>query len=283
MVTITYLCLLLPVLSHGVYVPGTPGASWSQDEIDIVKSKLRFTYRFGRIKEAQHVTGVGEVGDNGGGHNAAKVLRLSFHDCLKYVDGGGGCDGCLNWRGVGTLFNQAKQNLYPDVGPDSEGGNNGLRHTVEVLEAIYTVPRFPRGTPVLNTSLRDSGKSRADLWSLAAITAVEFSIDVNNEKCRDPSSHKGCLHLQGEPGCEVRLNNSIPFRTGRADCLSTNITRPYIASQEEVHPNAVGDGVETVEFFRDQFNFTGQETVAIMGAHTLGGMRFKTSLFRCFK
>ena len=33
--------------------------------------------------------------------NAAKMLRLGFHDCLKYKDGTGGCDGCLNWEGVG--------------------------------------------------------------------------------------------------------------------------------------------------------------------------------------
>ena len=26
------------------------------------------------------------------GHIAAKFLRLSFHDCLKYKDGSGGCD-----------------------------------------------------------------------------------------------------------------------------------------------------------------------------------------------
>ena len=30
-----------------------------------------------------------------------KVLRLSFHDCIRYEDGTGGCDGCLNWHGVG--------------------------------------------------------------------------------------------------------------------------------------------------------------------------------------
>ena len=132
---------------------------------------------------------------------------------------------------------------------------------------------------ILTTSLRDSGKSRADLWSLAAIAAVEFGIEKNNEKCRDPSK-RGCHHLQGEPGCEVHLNSSIPFRTGRADCIPTDSTRPYIASKEEVHPNAVGDGVETVNFFQEQFGFSGQETVAIMGAHTLGKFHFKTSLFR---
>ena len=26
-----------------------------------------------------------------------KTLRLAFHDCVKYKDGSGGCDGCLNF------------------------------------------------------------------------------------------------------------------------------------------------------------------------------------------
>ena len=30
----------------------------------------------------------------------ATLMRLTFHDCLKYSDGSGGCDGCLNWEGM---------------------------------------------------------------------------------------------------------------------------------------------------------------------------------------
>ena len=28
-------------------------------------------------------------------------IRLGFHDCLRYEDGSGGCDGCLSWQGMG--------------------------------------------------------------------------------------------------------------------------------------------------------------------------------------
>ena len=81
--------------------------------------------------------GIPDPGDNGGGYNAAKVLRLTFHDCLKYDDGTGGCDGCLNWSGMGIRYNGAEnKRSYPDVGLTD---NNGLRHTVEILEAIYQV------------------------------------------------------------------------------------------------------------------------------------------------
>ena len=74
--------------------------------------------------------------------------------------------------------------------------NNGLRPTVEVLEAIYVDPLFPLKSPALTVSLRDSGKSRADLWSLAAVTAVELGVETNNRKCEYPDSVKGCHHLQ---------------------------------------------------------------------------------------
>ena len=81
--------------------------------------------------------GTTDPGDNGGGYNAAKVLRLTFHDCLKYDDGTGGCDGCLNWSGMGIRYDGANnKRTYADVGLTD---NNGLRHTVEIHEAMYQV------------------------------------------------------------------------------------------------------------------------------------------------
>ena len=185
------------------YVPGTPGSAWSREEILAVKAKIRRTFKLGggMAREARkgilksqkrqyyflHDSSISLVlgipvrvpGENGGGYNAPKVLRLAFHDCLKYEDGSGGCDGCLNWDGVGVLYDKFKQRLYPDrVATD----NNGLTNAVEVLEAIYTDPAFPNRAPVLEQSLKESGKSRADLWSLAGIVAVEYGIETNNLK-----------------------------------------------------------------------------------------------------
>ena len=84
----------------------------------------------------------------------------SFHDCLRYADGGGGCDGCLNWHGVGTRFSVDGLKygfLEDDV---TETNNNGLEYTVAVLEELYTNPAFPPGASKLSESLRSSGKSR---------------------------------------------------------------------------------------------------------------------------
>ena len=262
------------------YVPGTPGAAWTKDEVVAIKAKLwlSFARPWGLTKQANTALGTTDPGDNGGDYNAAKVLRLTFHDCLKYDDGTGGCDGCLNWTGMGTRFDDApNQKKYADVGLTD---NNGLRHTVEILEAMYQIKSFPNGAPTLKASLKESGKSRADLWALAGIVAVEYGIETNNMKCRDSSSTSGCHHLQGKPGCSIALNSTIPFRTGRTDCIPTDSARPYIAAKHEVHPNSVGDGQELVTFFQQQFGFTGQETVAIMGAHTFGRLHIHTSLFR---
>ena len=48
-----------------------------------------------------------------------------------------------------------------------------------------------------------------------------------------------------------------------------------MAEKLENHPSVVGNGKDTVEFFKRDFNYTGRETVAIMGAHTLGRVHKK--------
>ena len=49
-------------------------------------------------------------------------------------DGTGGCDGCLNWEGVGFRYDLNVEGQYPNLGPTD---NNGLGETVEILEKIY--------------------------------------------------------------------------------------------------------------------------------------------------
>ena len=49
------------------------------------------------------------------------------------------------------------------------------------------------------------------------------------------------------------------------------------ATKHENHANQQGNGRMTVDFFKEEFGFTGRETVAIMGAHTLGRMNSNNS------
>merc|ERR1719210_2086290 len=154
------LTLLCSSLAAAAYTPGSPGAAWSRAEVLAVKAKLRmsFSKAWAMPGWANTALGTTDPGDNGGGYSAAKVLRLIFHDCLKYSDGTGGCDGCLNWEGVGFRHKDATDNFkFPNVGKTN---NNGLKWTVEVLEAIYTNATFPINlAPALSISLKDSGKS----------------------------------------------------------------------------------------------------------------------------
>ena len=74
------------------------------------------------------------------------MVRLTFHDCV------GGCDGCLNVND-----------------PD----NAGLENLVADLEEVYQ-----------SEGLADI-ISRADMWALLGIWAVEETIAKSNEECGD--------------------------------------------------------------------------------------------------
>ena len=67
----------------------------------------------------------------------------------------------------------------------------------------------------------------------------------------------------------MTLPREIEFQYGRSDCVTTDPV-PYRTANTETQPNPEGNGDDTLDFFQSQFGFTGRETVAIMGAHTLG-------------
>ena len=50
------------------------------------------------------------------------IMRLVFHDCVRYTDGTGGCDGCLNWGGVG----------------DPHPNPNNVTKTVEYFQQVFS-------------------------------------------------------------------------------------------------------------------------------------------------
>ena len=70
------------------YVPGTPGGPWSQEELLAVRAKLW------RLYTNDYVYKLGDLFDKFGlpaplnnqdlAFFPAKVLRLSFHDCIRY-------------------------------------------------------------------------------------------------------------------------------------------------------------------------------------------------------
>jgi len=76
-----------------------------------------------------------------------------------------------------------------------------------------------------------------------------------------------CTQFEGEDGCKITVNRPFKFKTGRKDCDDGS---SYQTEKKEVLADEHFNGTMTVRFMEDQFGFSGKETVAIMGAHTVG-------------
>ena len=122
----------------------------------------------------------------------------------------------------------------------------------------------------MKTSLKASGKSRADLWAFAARAAADYAMDKNNLYCAGLDS--SCPHLYNytDMNCFIKSQISqIPFKTGRQDCSSstkytpingmvksmTNELAPghryrdYETSVAEFQPNPSSNGTAVIKFF----------------------------------
>jgi len=145
------------------------------------------------------------------GPRLATMLRLTFHDCV------GGCDGCINVE---------------------DSSNNGLADLIADLEEVFQKNDF-------NDTL-----SRADMWALLGVWAVQQTIDNSNDQCDDCGS---------VPDIEV------PYTYGRQDCP----TAPYTSAEENL-PSATLNYDGLMKYYSEEFGFTPLEVTALMGAHTLG-------------
>jgi Peroxidase len=139
---------------------------------------------------------------------AAKIVRLSFHDCV------GGCDGCVDMSNL---------------------DNTGLDIPINTLQPIVT--KYAQGANALLT--------RADVWALAGLTAAA--------NAQVATSVSFPLTLVGRPTCANFPNGTEATRAGPARSM----------------PSAHLTSSQLVDFFATNFGFTANETVAIMGAHTL--------------
>ena len=160
---------------------------------------------------------------------------------------------------------------FPDPS-DLEPDNNGLQQTVLALEHVYNDPTLADAN---GKSLQASGKSRADLWALAGIVAVEYSANENNLACEGKvytDKIKGCgrRDVLGSD-CKIQMPK-IDFFTGRTDCNAASYPDPNYDSRQdfktfkkEKHPNAHGNGDDTLNFFNTEFNLTPREATALMG------------------
>jgi len=296
------LVTLLAILSSTIqadYVPGTPGAEWTKEELLIAKAKIRWIIHHpkaavelipgGEEMLAFYRNGTDRPDDGSDAivPTAPKVVRITFHDCLKEVESGAGCNGCLNLDGVGAVYHYKPCRRMGNCQDFPQAtDNNNLLWTALVLEEVYRNPSF--GHPNLKPfpqSLFETGKSRADLWAYAGLVALQRSAGVNNNNC--PKGKKApCFNQvdQYSPTLYYDLPE-LKFRTGRKDCLPNSCTGeyaklPFCTSAKEHHPNPLGNGQHVTRFFKEQFNMGPKEAVTLMGVHTLGHPMEIVSRFR---
>ena len=128
-------------------------------------------------------------------------------------------------------------------------------------------------------SPKELGMSRADIWAFAGLLAIDEYLKFTRSFCNHFEGNYTC----GDPTYECfttmpKLENF--FKTGRRDCEpkenATN-NNQYLASKVEVHPEEGGNGQWTVDYFEKNFQMNPQETLALMGAHTIGNFNPMTA------
>ena len=201
--------------------------------------------------------------------------------------GSGGCDGCLNWSGMGFKsagmdFFTTEHAQYAATPVQLHTTNNKLQMTARSLELIYNsnaAVNWPPQSKVLLESLKESGKSRADLWQFAGNIALEKAINVTNESGRQRGTHNSETNLCAQIGiknCTMTLQRSIPFRTGRRDCIPDAKSKwthfDFEATRKERHSNSYGTGEQAIMDLKRDFNLTARESIALFALHGMSVM-----------
>ena len=119
-------CFALMLFGAGSFATawtGQPGLPWSEEELLAVKAKLVQIFIKNKVvyKEYMKLHPEKEKPDWPVFlPNAAKMLRLGFHDCLTTEEGGGGCNGCLNPTGMRMNVEPGKNEVSESISQNSE-------------------------------------------------------------------------------------------------------------------------------------------------------------------
>ena len=167
------------------------------------------------------------------------MVRLTFH-CMGPPE--------YNLNGAGPI-----SICDGCVDPNNSAHSGIFELAVNYLERQY----LSRNNPFRNRI------SRADFWAAAGTIALQYASELDNN---------GTFENDSLP--------FIPFYIGRSDCSAApdiNITN--YESTFKSFPEGHHGYTDNYQFFKDNFNFTVKEFVAILGAHTLGRVHNKFSGF----
>jgi len=127
--------------------------------------------------------------------------------------------------------------------------NAGLPDLVATLDTLYTSNNL------------DAVLTRADFWAYCSYFALNRAVTIANNNCDADDCAMPDLGLV--------------FQYGRTDCTGA----PY--STDDVGlPSPHLEYSDLVDFFFQEFGFSDTETIALMGAHTLGSMKEENSGFK---
>merc|ERR1719312_1731379 len=106
------------------------------------------------------------------------------------------------------------------------------------------------------------------------MVSVQRAAEIYNSGCVDDKPAPCFNQINAEsPPCGYTLP-SPAFKTGRSDCVPSCTgqfgDKPFCTVEHEVHPSPNGNGEHVATFFQDEFGLNPKETIALMGAHTLG-------------
>merc|ERR1719491_1693633 len=161
-----------------------------------------------------------------------------------------------------------KKNLY-DITPINATDNNGLGNAVYALELIYKTIDWPFQDATLETSLHQSGKSRADLWQLAGLVALERSLERANRACDlDFNARQQVTLLESREACEIKITKPLKFLSGRSDCMSDDPEgRGYVTHKPEAQPRLFGDARHILDYGKDFSKMDAEHWTALQAIH----------------
>jgi hypothetical protein len=155
----------------------------------------------------------------------------------------------------------------PHLGPkfvrlgfhDCAGGCDGCVDMTFADNAGLEVPLAVLAPITARHESKGLGISRADIWALSAFVAADIAQERSDTKV------DFTMEYVGRKNCEDRFDACFDVNGVQRNC-SSNLG-PHV---ELPHPDITSD--DLLHFFSEEFDFTVQETVAIMGAHTLGSL-----------
>merc|ERR1712013_599964 len=123
------------------YVPGTAGGDWSDEEV--ASTRRRILKMITPIWKEKMIIGTAtsklgkNMDDSPGEVTENVIMRLVFHDCIPYLDGTGGCDGCLNWHG---MYSESLGIQVPDSVEECLSGDmDACKDAIDAVEAALGI------------------------------------------------------------------------------------------------------------------------------------------------